>query len=27
LCSYAYVSDAERIMDKFKKLRPVNICR
>ena len=25
LCSYAYVSDAERIMNKFKKLRPVNM--
>ena len=25
LCSYAYVSDAERIMQKFHKLRPINL--
>lgn len=25
LCSYSYRSDAERIMDKFKKLRPINL--
>ena len=25
LCSYAYISDAERIMEKFKELRPINL--
>ena len=25
LCSYAYRSDAERIMERFKKLRPINL--
>ena len=25
LCSYTYVSDAERIMEKFKELRPINL--
>ena len=25
LCSYAYRSDAQRIMERFKKLRPINL--